>query len=158
MDFILNKNDFGLSFGEDMFYWELNGDDEVTQKDVMEAIKNNAEFDKLTIATYDDEPVVVELDNGTWDVDVNITVLNKATITNSRKKRIDGKYFFHVGMYAMDRNEECDDYEYSGAVTELGKFVTVDTEQAAFDMIVGIFNSLLYQLENYCPDEEADEE
>ena len=57
----------------------------------------------------------------------------------------------------MDRNEEYDDYESDGAVTELGKFITADTEQAAFDMIVGIFNSLLYRLENYCSDEEADE-
>lgn len=152
MEFILNKNAYGLIFDEEMFYWELNGDDEVSQEDVLEAAKSKIEFNKLFVATYDDEPVTVELANGIWDVDVNIMVLK------DDKKRTGGKYYFHIGFYAMDRNEEYDDYECNGAMTEFGKFITADSEQEAFDMIVTVFDSLLSRLEDYCSDEEDEED
>lgn len=152
MEFILNKNAYGLVFDEEMFYWELNGDDEVSQEDVLEAAKSKTEFNKLFVATYDDEPITVELANGIWDVDVNIMVLK------DDKKHTGGKYYFHIGFYAMDRNEEYDDYEYNGAMTEFGKFITADSEQEAFDMIVTVFDSLLSRLEDYCSDEEDEED
>ena len=58
MAFILNKNNYGLVFDENVFVWQLNKE-EVSYKDVLEALVDSNDFDSISVENVEDETINV---------------------------------------------------------------------------------------------------
>ena len=151
MDFILNKNTRGLVLNEEMFYWVLDEKKITSQEEVIEALKNKAEFNTLMVSHLEDEHTTFEFKKGTGYAEWLISVLE------DRYHETKDKYMFNVGMYAENIDDDyANPFELSGPLLVNGKYITANSGKEAFDMLGEVIDIIISKLENYSPEEDEE--
>ena len=153
MEFILNENSFDLKFVEDKFVWKFDDKTETPYKEIIKKIESGTKFKKLSVETRKDDHIIIGLDNGTWDVEM------KLSVHEDDEHYMGSKYFFYISLYAEEIDGEYDTpYDMDGPLCDTiqGVYVTANSEKEAFEMFGEAFDIVLTKLENY--EEENEEE